>query len=320
MAVIFGLAAGSLGAASFYLPRVFQEKEGSGWQKRAAAKWERLRHAARHSRSHLRFRVRMLATNPFQWLVGRDRLGWGRLHLLTFVILFFGLWTGWVFERKLFVYGPIVFFGSFGLHLLVKTLVGGEACRRLNEDKRSGALELLLCTPIRARSILAGQMALIRRLYILPIVALVFLNFQWFAEMNSADEQAVVRYAIWVLPLDCYALAWVGMLNALKGGSYAGTLFKSVGLVMVPPWIMVLLYVFARLTGPSSSEERQAFFFVWFVLSAGYDLILAAWAGTRLHFGFRSLAAEARGGNGRGGRKGAPDALVLQHPAAVQPG
>ena len=48
-------------------------------------------------------------------------------------------------------------FASYALHQAVKALAAAEATRQLNEDRLSGALELLLVSPLKATEIIAGH-------------------------------------------------------------------------------------------------------------------------------------------------------------------
>src|SRR6185295_4673913 len=91
-------------------------------------------------------RLRLLAINPFLWVAQRDRLSqkpaWGA------AVLLFILWIPFLvvavskpnahqaFLAALFI--------AYGLHQIVKTMAAVEATRRLNDERRSGALELLL--------------------------------------------------------------------------------------------------------------------------------------------------------------------------------
>ena len=55
-------------------------------------------------------------------------------------------------------------FLAFVMHLLLKVFVATEASRRLNEDRRSGALELLLVSPLSISQIISAQTAALRQI------------------------------------------------------------------------------------------------------------------------------------------------------------
>ncbi|MGH7973773.1 MAG: hypothetical protein ACREIC_34080, partial [Limisphaerales bacterium] len=54
-------------------------------------------------------------------------------------------------------------FLSYALHQFFKYAVALDATRRLSEDRRSGALELLLVSPVPEEDLIAGQERGLRR-------------------------------------------------------------------------------------------------------------------------------------------------------------
>ena len=187
---------------------------------------------------------------------------------------------------------PVAIFGSFGLHLLVKALVSAEATKRLNDDKRTGALELLLITPLHPRDLLKAQAQRLVSHFALPVLALVFLNVIWIAGSTREDDmQQVLTCATWIVFFDCYALSWVSMWIALRGQRFSRAVFSSFGRVMLPPWIMFFGFIAWTMNGAIPSSTVRNFFIVWFLFSALYDLILAGWAKRKLRERFRAAAA-----------------------------
>src|SRR5207249_519128 len=92
------------------------------------------------------------------------------------MLTIFAVWSNHVVYRNL---GPLIAFAMYGtlaLHLLLKFLVTAEACRRFNEDKRSGALELILCTPLKVQSLIRGQSTKIFQVFTFPVLAVGILN------------------------------------------------------------------------------------------------------------------------------------------------
>jgi ABC-type transport system involved in cytochrome c biogenesis permease component len=70
-------------------------------------------------------------------------------------------------------------FVAYGLHLIVKVLVALEATRRWSEDRRSGALELLLATPLPVSWILCGQRDALKQQFMGASVALFLVIVSW---------------------------------------------------------------------------------------------------------------------------------------------
>src|SRR5207253_1060183 len=100
---------------------------------------------------------------------GRSRLGlvWFLMAVAGFVTLGalarMGLLTG----TQWGTIGAV-----FGLHSLIKFWAAWEASRRFAEDRRSGALELLLTSPIGEDYILKGWMIGLKRRFLGPLALL----------------------------------------------------------------------------------------------------------------------------------------------------
>jgi len=64
----------------------------------------------------------------------------------------------------------------FAIHVLLKIWFAGETCQRWSEDRRNGALELLLCAPLKIEDLVRGQNLALRRQFAGPIVATIGLS------------------------------------------------------------------------------------------------------------------------------------------------
>ena len=112
--------------------------------------------------------------DPFEWLASRSKserfLAWACvgisiIHVGGTVISARSTNTHVSTGMALSVYS------GFFAHLLFKYLVAMKACRRLGEDRASGALELLLSTPAKDEQILKGLRAGAVSLLGLPMAA-----------------------------------------------------------------------------------------------------------------------------------------------------
>ncbi|MEW6161266.1 MAG: ABC transporter permease subunit [Verrucomicrobiota bacterium] len=162
--VFFGLVA-------FLLPRVW--KEGRSGRKALAifSKWRALKFGSREARRTLR--EHLLAINPFLWLSSRERFG-AMGHALVFMILVIGIaWTG---NHVRLGSGPfpddflspmlVWILGTPLLYLCFCFRLATAASERFAEDRKSGALDLILCTPLQSRQIVRGHwLGLIRRFW-----------------------------------------------------------------------------------------------------------------------------------------------------------
>jgi ABC-type transport system involved in cytochrome c biogenesis permease component len=290
MLTIFGLALVCIVGSAYFLPLRFQGSDLATPSDAAQDGAQRM--SLRRRFLQTRWRAHLLECNPCSWLLGRDRSVRDNLNAVALFIGAFSLWVSYALENKTRTGMPVAIFGSFGLHLLVKALVSVEATKRLNEDKRTGALELLLITPLHPRDLLKAQAQRLVSLFALPVLALVFLNLIWITGNTREDEmRQVVTCATWVLFFDCYALSWVSMWGALRGQRFSRAVFSSFGRVMLPPWIILFGFITCTMNVGVPSSTVRNFFIVWFLFSALYDLILAASAKRKLREQFRVAAA-----------------------------
>ena len=284
MVTIFALSAVFIVVSSFLLPRIFQEKIRTIRTQRWADRFHRLRFGKQeHGQAAREIDFRM---NPCFWLATRDRLPKVFLRIFILGIIGFGLWSYPVFANKRFNLIGITVYSFFGIHLLLKMLMASEACRRLNEDKRSGALEMLLSTRLKMSDILSGQNAALLNLFgpvMLGILLLDVMWTMWITLINDSELTLMIWGGLAILPFDFYALTWVGAALALRGKRYHRTVLATMGRTLLPPWAAILAFFFMMIGGSSISPAGvKAFFVVWFVASAIYDWALIGWARSQI--------------------------------------
>lgn len=263
-------------ASSVLLPRVFQEKTNFPWAARGRERFRRWRfQIGARGRA---WRERLFGTNPYLWFVSRDRLPELWLWLFVLLVSAFAAWLYPVVANKQIAFKFIVTFGPLGLHLLLKVLIAAEACRNINDDRRSGGLEVLLSTGLSLDSILKAQMAALKARFALPMGSLMALNFVLILAVNEHEPGWVIFGGAIILVFDFFALSWVGMRLALRGLRYHRTVLMTVAFVMFPAWAVLAGFIFVSVNGAAASSSVNAFFFWWFILSAGYGLSLVGWA------------------------------------------
>jgi len=138
------------------------------------------------------------------------------------------------------------------MNSLVKVLLASQACRCLAEARRSAALELLLCTPLKVADILEGQILALRRIFLRP--ALVLLVFEmgglfWLLQNNMGPKDLVVSgvviaetaFAIFFF-VDLQAVAWVAMWFGLCSKTESRAMFKTTFLTILLPHVLLVLY------------------------------------------------------------------------------
>ena len=232
-----------LGVACFLVRRTWQERPASRWE----TKFSTLkRSSAGHSLQDRQQRLRLLDKNPVGWLATRDRghalLLWivvGTM-LAAFAILLITdaptlLWDGWSWVHYI-------------VSLMLYLWVAAKACQFFAEARRSGALELLLASPLTSRETAHGAWQGLLRLFALPVILLVSLQMGRLVIVSGNDwaneeygwVQAVAMGLNTVVTLtSLVALAWFGLWMGLTSKNTLTATLKTITFVMIIPWCAI---------------------------------------------------------------------------------
>lgn len=297
---IHALAWAALLLACYIVPRSWRDKPRSAAQIRHRAAWQGWAYGPRPVRDA--FRRQLLAINPFYWLAARDRfkvtLVW--LMLLAVAIIWLVGLVKWPTD---FRDAPVYVMTAVVLHSLLKIWIAMESSRRFGADRRSGALELLLSTPLSVPEILRGQMRALARQFGWAIALVFFVDLLFLGAILQRfpnDRESIIIWSagMAVFLIDCLALGWVGMWLGLtsRKSSQAGT--NALVRICVFPWLML----FGLVAGLAILDVMRIFsprhletgFFTgaWFLFSAATALYFGRSAYTRLHREFRILATQ----------------------------
>ena len=183
---------------------------------------------------------------------------------------------------------------------VLKFWVASEAGRRLGEDRRLGALELLLSTPLSVGEILRGQLLALRRQFLAPVAFAMVVEFSFLVasgrkEVSSGDPGVVAFWGALILMLaaDMIALTWVGMWVALTAHNPNRATGHTVLRLLVLPWLVIL--VAAMLGAVMQSSRIQSGNFIlgmWVVTGLVFDLGFALNAAWHLKNSFREVAMQ----------------------------
>jgi len=309
LAWLAALASGMLAWACWSLPRSWQQRQVvTAGKSRATVPDSALR----------RWTNAVGAGNPYRWLATRERfprlLARGLFLLVTLVWLavYLGALSGPTRVRdECFV---TCFLMTFGLHLIVKGMIAMQASRRLCEERRSGALELLLITPLEPWTILDGLWAALRKQFGGLLLLLMTMNvlLVWVMASGALDVPAKVVATFTLILLggavlllvDFNALGWVGMRTALDGGRHHRAVMATLGRVMLGPWLAVFIFMSLGFAGAIDEDYIAGMFILWAVLSTLLSFGLALRAKRTLTREMRRLAsgdAPAKAGAARQG-------------------
>ena len=231
-------------AASFVLPRAWQDRP-----LRSRADTTRVLPFGFHepeSRAAFEKRQRLLDANPVVWLVSRGRY---RRTLLWILVAVAGSITAagsLVIGAKWFLFFSIVI-----PFLILAMWVASEACHQFATARDSGALELLLCTPLTTRQIVKGHFLGLRRTFFEPVVALLSINagalllqIGWLLTHDKArdalDTFGLVGSQLLVSVMDLFAVAHFGIWMGLSQKTPAKAVTKTVLYVLLLPAVGVL--------------------------------------------------------------------------------
>ncbi len=298
--LIHGVAWCLLCLASLIAPRSWQDRPAGVRRLRWRERWRFWSYGNLEERNA--FRRRLLASNAFFWLASRARLKpayvWAVLGLFGC-----GWFWGMAKYREDWFNSSTYAVTAILLNLLLKGWFTSEVGRQLAEDRKSGALELLLSTPMSVRDILRGQWLALQRQFLGPLLVVLCLGWVFMLAVQTstwaADERAI-WYAMWLggmvmLGVDMAALFWVGSWQALIAKSPNRAPSATLARIIVLPgvgWAMVCL-VRALTSVRGDQGPTWKFFAGWyFGLGLLADFGFANYARQKLLTEFRLAAAQ----------------------------
>ena len=284
--------------ASALVPYSWQDKAADQKQALRHERWQRWQFGAAEVRRA--FRTRLLEINPFLWLAGRNRLK--PTYVLGALALGGCFWLWLFFKYRSDMLDPAAYIPTaILLHTAIKFWVASEACRPLSEDRRSGALELLLSTPLSVDDILRGQLLALKRQFGWAVAIILLADFAM--GLGGLRDSALDTSNIWLLGCmayvllffaDLYTLAWLSMWLGLKvrkaNWASSGALIR----VLLLPSIVFLGLMTATLFFTFDRQFDSELFVLaaWFVIGMATDLYFYLQARTNLRREFRNMATQ----------------------------
>jgi ABC-type transport system involved in multi-copper enzyme maturation permease subunit len=256
--------------------------------------------------SRSRHRRRMLEAHPLVWLL--ERHPGKRFYADGLVLAILAIWY-WGYRS----YGTEMFGGpswflvvplAFLVHLIFASWVVAESSMRLLEDRRSGALELLLCTSLTDRDVIHGHRLALRRLFLRPVLVLVaaeiFVAFTGFgggdevAERNGRWMMLAMAFAVLA---DTHALSWIALRLAVsmptvnRVGAYALAI-TPLGAIALTSVIAPLLLAVME---PGFNRTFPTVLATWVGCTAVIDLVVGlGWCRSSVLRRFREMAVLAQ--------------------------
>ena len=243
LAVTHGLGWLFLVLASLQIRHTWQEDAGSG----RASITARLKGWLRGSRAvQRRWRAEALDVNPCYWLGGRlaykGWIVWAALGFLA--MLWLAAWAEW---GRDWANEGVALLTVLALHTLLRIWLAGEAAIGLGPDRRSGALELVLCTDLGVAGIVRGRLLALQRQFFGPALAVLVVDlFLLGGVLRETVGQEEVSWwlatylaLMLVFVLDMVALAWIGLWWGLICRQATRALLRSLAVIFVLPWVLL---------------------------------------------------------------------------------
>lgn len=270
LGTIHGLGWLFLILASIVAPRSWRDKPASAQKLRWRERWRFWSYGNLAER--MAFRNRLLQINAFFWLCARARL---RPASVWAVIAFLACGWAWGLARLhrewLDISTYVITWGV--LSLMLKVWIASESGRQIAEDRKQGALELLLSTPISIPEILRGQRLALQRQFLGPLVLTLILGvvfmFACFKDTTLELDSRTACAGFWLggmflLVADILAFYWVGMWLALKAKNPIAAVIGNILRVMILPTIVYGLVCLVRALW-SHTEPTWKFFVGWWI-------------------------------------------------------
>jgi ABC-type transport system involved in cytochrome c biogenesis permease component len=290
--------------ACFIVPHSWKDKASSPRRENIQAKWTDVTQGDVAARKV--FRRNLLEINSFYWLAARDKFKAKMIWIVLFVVTVIWIWA-WAAIGKDFPNPATYIFTALVLHTLLKSWIAAEASVRFVEDRRSGAMELLLCTPLKDQEILRGQRLALLKQFGWPVFIVLAVDLLFFG-LGSTEMHGDITAWVWcwlvgvgMFVMDLFALSWVAIWTGLTNNKTNRASGAAATRILVLPWLVfgLTLTAFGILTEfPLFRFLRQINFpdwfpFVyWFAIGAVNNLLWMKWAKGNLRTKFRTAATQ----------------------------
>jgi hypothetical protein len=283
-------------------PRSWQDKPVGAQALRWRERWQLWSYGNFEER--MAFRRRLLNQSAFYWLAARVRLKPAFVWAVLGIIACGWAWGLAKWHRDWLNSATYLITGLL-LNILIKAWFATECGRQLAEDRKQGALELLLATPMTVRDILQGQMLALRRQFLGPVIVTLFVFFLCIIGTLSDITEGDRARAAWItlgggamvmLVADLVAIYWVGTWQSMvvrNPNRVANATLLRILLVPSAAWALFYLLMTMAVFFHEYDLGWEVPMGLWFGLGIAADIGFGALARHKLLTQFR-LAAEQR--------------------------
>jgi ABC-type transport system involved in multi-copper enzyme maturation permease subunit len=242
-----------------------------------------------------RIRGKLLEENPFLWRASQPEIK--RTLVWIALLVAAAIWVG--MDR--FGFNPM--HDVFILILTgtaLKIWLAAEASWTVAEDRRQGALELLLTTPLGAEEIVGGQRSALWRQFAGPVVVLLAANgFSLTMELRHSSGGETTEL-VWLhliagasLVLELAALSWVAIWQGLINRKSNRAVIWAMLRILAAPYALFLVVLFLdAICGPPGTMDWTGLLIFPGILGVGVNFFFALEANSKLLASFRTVVAE----------------------------
>lgn len=261
-----------LSVAAFYAPSSGRLRPASAFKERMLRVWKEWSQGPSALRQN--HRARLLDLNPYAWLACRDRL---KLTLVWLMLGGLGVVWVWAYLKfpEMMLDDDAILLVMIIAHGLLKWWVASEVCSRSVEDQRSGALELLLCTPFSLKSMISGMGWAVLRQFGVPLVLVVLCDalMLYFMQARTGNSYFFIFYdwspapfckaSLFLLPLDLWAITWLAMRNGFQSSSVNRAMGMTVFRILFLPYLLAIAVYYLVLVGMHMAMYRRGTTILW---------------------------------------------------------
>ncbi|HEX4119763.1 MAG TPA: ABC transporter permease subunit [Verrucomicrobiae bacterium] len=272
--------------ACWFVPRSWQDES----QSKAS-----LKPAVENILRRDRLRRVLLEVNPFLWRASRPEI---KRWLVWLATLTAG--AGWVCMDH-FRFRPVDdLFILILTGTVFKIWLAADASWTLAEDRRQGALQLILTTLLEPEEIVSGQRASLWRQFAGPVIVLLMANVLFLTIEVQRSARGAFAELVWLhliagasLVLELAALAWVAMWQGLSNRKSNRAVLWAVLRIVAAPYLLFFAILFLYSTsGPPGRLDWTALLIFPGIFGVGVDFFFALEANSKLLALFRLVASE----------------------------
>ena len=244
--------------------------------------------------------AKRLERNPIYAVASRHRwphwVFWALVGIVTINIY----WLTFGARRNPSLYQFHVHF-STAMYFINRVWIAAMACQFFLEARRDGALELILTTPIKERTVRRGRRRALLRLFFWPVLAIavlhwLYLYYSWEPYAKQQSSESVFRWhatmaagSLASFLTDVLALTALGGWLSLSSKRTPFVVLETFALVILVPWVALFLLGGSRwlqIKFPNSYYIAQPAALV------AKNLLFLGWAIHQSRKHFRAAAAQ----------------------------